>query len=167
MAAVNPESLSRWYDACGAQLRLYARQWLGGAEAQDVVQEVFIRLMTQPTEPQNVKAWLFRAVRNTAISQLRRRKRRQKYTEQLALEQPGWFEPRPGDLIDAETAQKVLQTLPSEQRELVVLRIWGQMTLKEVAQITDQPISTVFSRYQAALEAIKKKMETSCKTKKN
>ena len=167
MAAIAPEELCYWYEAYGGRLLLYARQWLGADEAEDVVQEVFINLMKQPVQPQNIKAWLFRAVRNSSISQLRKLKRRRKYTERLGSGERGWFETRPGDLIDAATAQKALETLPREQREVVTLRIWGQMTLKETAEVVDQPISTVFSRYTAALEAIRKKMELSCKTKRN
>ena len=167
MAAIEPEQLSRHFSAYGRELVLYARQWVKTAEAEDVVQEVFIRLIKQPEPPRNVKAWLFRAVRNGVISLWRSQQRRLKHTEKLAAEQAGWFETRPGDLIDAAAAQQVLETLPIEQREIVTLRIWGQMTLKEIAEVVGAPSSTVFSRYTAALEAIRKKMEQSCPKKTN
>ena len=165
MASIDAAQLSDWYANYGAKLALYARIWLDAARAEDAVQEVFIRLMGQRNIPENVDAWLFRAVRNEAISQIRRLKRRKKHHDRIAAERQNWFETRPDDLVDAQTAQNILQTLPDTQREIVVLRIWGQMTLKEIAEILGQPISTVHSRYQSALAAIKKKMELSCKTK--
>ncbi|KPK72025.1 MAG: hypothetical protein AMJ79_16075 [Phycisphaerae bacterium SM23_30] len=164
---MGPEELSGFYEAWGARLQLYARQWVGAAEAEDVVQEVFMRLLREHKQPTNVKAWLFRAVRNGSISQVRKEKGRRRFRERLAEGEPGWFEAEAGDLIDAATAQQLLETLPQEQREVVTLRIWGQMTLKEVAEIVGEPISTVFSRYQAALETMRKKMEISCKKKKD
>ena len=167
MGSIDLEQLSYWYDTYGAQLVLYARGQLDWANAEDVVQEVFVQLMGQRRRPDNVRAWLFRAVRNAAVSQLRRRARWKKLNDRLTAERTSWFESHPDDLIDARMAQTILESLPLEQREVVLLRIWGQMTLKEVAKITDRPISTVHSRYKSALEAIKKKMGlSSCKTKK-
>ena len=81
MGTIDPGQLGRWFDAYGARLALYGRHWLDAALAEDVVQEAFIRLMAQASPPENVKAWLFRSVRNGAISQLRKQKRRQKHTE--------------------------------------------------------------------------------------
>lgn len=164
MARIDPAQLGNWYDRWAAQLALYARGWLDPALAEDVVQEVFIRLMAGRKEPDNVKAWLYRCVRNEAISQLRKGKHRKKLNEQLGAQLRGdnrddWFENHPDDLIDAQAVQNVLEKLPHQQREIVMLRIWGQMTLKEVAQIIGKPISTVHSRYQAGLSAMKTKLE--------
>jgi RNA polymerase sigma factor (sigma-70 family) len=159
MGTIDPGQLGRWFDAYGARLALYGRQWLDAAQSEDVVQEVFIRLMAQPQPPENVKAWLFRSVRNGAISQLRRQKRRQKHTETLAASAQNWFENRPDDLLDAKTAQQALMQLPNEQREIVILRIWGQLTLREIAEIVGEPLSTVHHRYQAALQEIRIKMQ--------
>ena len=167
MAKIEPEQLSHYFSAYGRELVLYARQWVKAAEAEDVVQEVFIRLIRQSEPPQNVKAWLFRAVRNGVISLWRSQQRRLKHTEKFTADHTGWFETRPDDVLDAATAQRVLETIPLEQREIVTLRIWGQMTLKEIAEVVGAPQSTVFSRYTAALEAIRKKMEQSCPKKTN
>jgi len=159
MGAIDPGQLGRWFAAYGARLALYGRHWLDAPQAEDVVQEVFIRLMAQPTPPENVKAWLFRSVRNGAISQLRKQKRRKKHTEILAADAKNWCENRPDDLLDAKTAQQALVNLPEEQREIVILRIWGQLTLREIAQIVEQPLSTVYHKYQVALKDIRIKMQ--------
>jgi len=167
MGSMEPTKLSFWYDKCNAELLLYGRSLLGVHGAEDVVQEAFLSLMRQHKEPENIRAWLFRTVRNAAISQMRRRHCRQKHQKLLSAVQKSWFESRPDDLIDAQTAQTVLASLPQLQREVVILRIWGQMSLKEIAQITGAPISTVHSRYQGGLDARKKEMQFKCQTKKD
>lgn len=167
MGFIDAKQLSGWFDQCAAELVLYARGWLEAALAEDVVQEAFIKLMAQRRVPDSVQAWLFRVVRNGSISCLRRQKRRQAYSERLSVVQPSWFDFCPEDLIDARTAQRAMESLQIEQREVVILRIWGQMSFKEIGQVVGKPISTVHSRYEAGLAAIRKRMEMSCKTKKD
>jgi RNA polymerase sigma-70 factor (ECF subfamily) len=143
---------------------LYARTWLGEHAAQDAVQVAFTRLLNLTAPPTDARAWLFRTVRNEAITRLRRKARRTRHGKLLSAQQPAWFESHCDDLIDARTAQDILMTLDAPQREVVVLRIWGQMSLKEIATIVGASLTTVHSRYKAALTAIKKRMERSCKT---
>lgn len=165
MGSIDPAQLSRWFDAYGAAMSLYARQWLEPAIAEDLVQDVFVSLITQRAEPANIKAWLFRSARNAAISRIRSQKRRERHEGQAVAGRPAWFETRVETLIDAGTAQEALASLPDEQREVVVLRVWAALTLREIADIVDQPISTVFSRYRAGLTAIRKRLESSCRTR--
>lgn len=161
MGSIGPEQLGRWFDAYAAIMALYARQWLEPTLAEDVVQDVFIRLMCERSAPANVKAWLFRSVRNAAISKLRSRNRRQKHEGRLASERPGWFVRRPDDPIDAAQAETALVELTDEQREVVVLRIWAGMSFREIADTVGRPISTVSSRYRSALSELRKVMEKS------
>jgi RNA polymerase sigma factor (sigma-70 family) len=157
--------LSGWYDAYGQALVLYARQWLPAA-AEDIVQEVFLRLLHKWREPACVKAWLFRSVRNAALSRLRSERRREKHEHQRALRQGDrFFEARPDDLIDAAAAQAALMSLPDEQREVIVLRVWAGLTLAEASEVTGDPVSTLFSRYAAGLAAVRKILEAPCDKK--
>lgn len=55
-------------------------------------------------------------------------------------------------------------TLPVERREVVPPRIWGQLSLKQIGGIVGRPLTTVQSRYKAALAAIKERMQESCET---
>jgi RNA polymerase sigma factor (sigma-70 family) len=167
MPAADPAQIGRWFDAYAAQLVLYARQW--NAEhgtAEDVVQDVFLRLTEQSRPPENVKAWLYRAVRNAAISAARTRRRRMDREGRVAQDRPEWFRHNPGDLIDARAAQDALAGLPETQREIAVLRIWARMTLQEVADAVGLPLSTVHDQYRAGLAAVRKQMESPCPTKK-
>jgi len=160
---MDPERLAAWYDAYSSRLRLYARNWLTDEASQDAVQAVFVRLMGQVVGPRDVQAWLFRAVRNEAIIRLRQQQRAARLDGQLGAQQEPWFEGRADDLIDARTAQEILMGLPETQREVVLLRIWGQLSLKQTSQIVGSPLTTVHSRYKAALAAIRERMERPCR----
>lgn len=160
------QRLGRWFDAHAARLALYARNWLERGEAEDAVQEVFLRLVSRPVALANEKAWLFAAVRNAAIGARRSRERRSRREKEAVEAQSGWFEPKAGDLIDAVAAQESLGRIAEELREVILLRIWGGLTFAEISQVTGQPLSTLFSRYKLGLGEIRKLMELSCRTKK-
>lgn len=162
---MDSEQLARWFDAYSKGLMLYARHWLSDDLAQDAVQNAFARLMGQWQAPRDVQAWLFRTVRNDAITRLRRQQRQSRHGRLILAHRQMWFESRADDLIDARTAQDILMTLPPAQREIVVLRIWGQLSLKQIGRIVGSPLTTVHSRYKAALAAIKERMQQSCRTK--
>ena len=165
MGPMRSAQLSEWFDALAPALVLYARQWVDAAPAEDVVQDVFARLMCRREAPGSPKGWLFRCVRNAAISRLRSESRRRRHHERLAAGGAAMFRPDPAAAIDAAAAEEALNELPLELREVVVLRIWGQMKLREIAETTGRPVSTVMSRYQSALEKIRQRMVKPCKTK--
>ncbi|MBN2210414.1 MAG: sigma-70 family RNA polymerase sigma factor [Sedimentisphaerales bacterium] len=165
MAAITPEQLGHLYDTHAGALGLYARQWLNGDGADDVVQDAFIRLIQQRRSPDNVRAWLYSTVRNRTISEYRRQRGCEQGRCKLAAGKALWFEAHPGDLLDARTAQAALETLDPDERELVVLRLWSDLTFKEIAEITGRPISTLHRQYQETLVKLKNILVTSCKTK--
>jgi RNA polymerase sigma-70 factor (ECF subfamily) len=142
---------------------LYARQWLERETAEDVVQDVFIRLMAQSREPDNIKAWLFRSVRNGAISASRSTRSRRSREQKVAGWKQDWFEKHPGDLLDAESAQSALAKLPENDREVVVLRIWAEMTLAEISQVVELPVSSVHDCYRSAIGALRVELESTCR----
>src|SRR5262245_20005175 len=123
MTAVGPELLGRLIDEHAAVLVLYARQWCAAPE--DVVQEAFVKLVAQPSLPRNVASWLYRVVRNGAISAARSEQRRRHYETAAARRAPAWFSPSSDTGLDAQAAAEALQTLPVEQREIIVAHLWG------------------------------------------
>jgi len=131
--------------------------------AEDVVQEAFVRLLDHGGRPPNAKAWLYRTVRNAAISEVRTATRRQRRERDAA--RPDWFDAGHATRLDAQAAQAALETLPAAQREVVVLRLWGQMTLREVADLTGSAISTIHDQYRAALAHVRRQLEAPWKTK--
>lgn len=147
------------------RLTLYARQWLDAASADDVVQEALTALLTQRTMPNDPIAWMYRTVRNAAIDHARVSSRRRKREAAVAQSRQEWFDDRPENLIDAETAERVLKNLPSDQREVVVMRIWGELGFAQIAEILQISVSTVHARYTGALQQMRNELEKPCRTK--
>ena len=77
MSRMDPSKLAGWFDALAPGLVLYARQWLPAAAAEDVVQDAFVRLMAEPREPTNLKAWLYLPTRRAALDAARSGRRRE------------------------------------------------------------------------------------------
>jgi len=65
------------------------------------------------------------------------------------------FEPSGQDGERREAVEAALRRLPDEQRDVVVLKIWGGLTFQQVAGILDIPSNTAASRYRYALEALR------------
>ena len=167
MATINQKQLVEWYETHGTELLLYARQLGPDQQAEDIVQDTFIKLLKQRRCPVNVRAWLFRVVRNASISIVRRLQQGRRAGRKFLNREVMWFESRPEDLLDARQAQEILQTLPPHLCEIVLLRIWGQMTLNEISQVMSKSIPWIHNEYKTALEMIRKNLEhSSCTTKK-
>src|SRR5262249_37983402 len=66
----------------------------------------------------------------------------------------GVFAPAGGALVEG-----ALRSLPGEQREVLVLRIWGGLTFAEIATALDQSINTVASRHRYALDALRRQLK--------
>jgi RNA polymerase sigma-70 factor (ECF subfamily) len=152
-----------------AAMALYARQWLDGADsasADDVVQEALTALLAQSPPPRDPVAWMYRAVRNAAIDHARASSRRRRRERVIAEARREWFESSGGDVsaIDARAAEEALLGLSQRDREIVVLRIWGDMSLAQIAQIVELSVSTVHGRYTAALSQMRAALEKSCST---
>jgi RNA polymerase sigma-70 factor (ECF subfamily) len=158
--AIGPELLGRLFDRHAAALELYARQLCDCAE--DVVQEALIELAAQARMPDDAVAWLYRVVRNKALSASRSAGRRKRHETEAAVRRPAWFERSAAELIDAGTAAVALESLPVEQREVVVARIWGGLTFAEIGQLVGVSDSAVHRRYEAALLALRQKLRVPC-----
>ena len=160
MPAAGPDLLTRLLDEHAAALTLYAQQWCHQQwrhAAEDVVQEAFIRLMREDAAPENVVGWLYRVVRNGAISAARSAARRTRHEHQAAQQCEPWFEKNHDDAMDAAAATKALAALPLEQRETIVLRLWGGLSFEQIAELTETSISTAHRRYIAGLSALRER----------
>ena len=153
MHVADHELLSRYLDEPGAALVLFAQQWCVTPE--DVVQEAFIQLMQQRPLPLNVAGWLYRVVRNGAISASRATARRVRHETSAASRREPWFKPSLDDTLDAGVAAETLQSLPIEDREVIVLRIWGERSFEEIAELIGKSTSTAHRRFEAALQSLR------------
>src|SRR5438270_2406943 len=99
---MDPTVFGQLVDEHAAALELYARQWCAAPE--DVVQEAFLKLVAQREMPRQVVPWLFRVVRNEAISVLRSLQRRRKHETRSMEQQPRCLFGGAPALLDGEAA---------------------------------------------------------------
>jgi RNA polymerase sigma-70 factor, ECF subfamily len=152
------EGLAEIVDAHVDALLLFARQW-SRESAEDVVQEGFLQLVRRVKandSPENVVAWLHRVVRNELITRHHSRCRSRAREERVALERPEWFESSVETRLDAIRAAEQLETLPIEEREVVVARIWGGLSFEEIGDLTKTSRSTAHRRYLSGIETLRK-----------
>ena len=152
----------------GPALVLLARQrGLSAADAEDVVQEAFVSLWKKAEANGHVKdhaAYLFASVRNGSLDHLRGESRRQRREAIVARE----MDAGTGSLFEqdaeqddlAARVQVLLSDLPDEQREVLVMKVWGGLTFAQIAEATQQSPNTIASRYRYALTALRGLMAT-------
>ena len=160
MDTIGPELLTRLLDEHSGALVLYAQQWCDTPE--DVVQEAFLRLMREEIVPGNVVGWLYRVVRNGAISASRSARRRSRHESEAARNREPWFTGPKGEGLDAATATRLLEALPIEQRETVVARLWGGLSFNEIAGLTGASTSKAHRRCQSGLDALRERLGVAC-----
>ncbi len=156
---MRPEKLRQLMDAHAAALVLFARQFCASPE--DVVQEAFVKLSSQQVMPDRILAWLYRVVRNGAISAGRSESRRRKHERRAALSQD-WFQPDLETALDSRTVTQALQSLPLEQREVVIAHLWSGLPFAEIAKLIGASSSTAHRLYQAAIRNLRDRLEMSC-----
>jgi len=139
-------------------------QWLTGSasDAEDIVQEAALRAFRgiRGFGAVNARAWSLAIVRNTAFSWLtKNRPKAVVYIDDLsaAEQQEAEYEGLHGARIetpeeialfkaDATEIQNALAGLPTQFREVIVLREIHQMNYRDIAEVTNVPIGTVMSR---------------------
>lgn len=148
-----------FYESRAAALILYGRALgLSHGESEDVLQETFLALMQRPELPREPENYCLRSFRNRALNYKRSLWRR--LTREL--ESQRWFE-TPPDETDAErAAMKRLATLPPEQREVIVLKIWNRCTFEEIGALLEISPNTAAGRYRYGLQKIKSQLEETC-----
>ncbi len=164
MNSVGPQPFIRLLNEHGAALVLYAQQWCNSPE--DVVQEALIKFVRQTVVPQKPVAWLYRVVRNAAISVSRSAARRSRHEAAASHRDEPWFVTAEGEQLDAAAATEAMRHLPIEQRETIVARLWGGLSYQQIAELTDSSTSSVHRWYQAGLSALRERLGVTCQKKK-
>ena len=151
-------------DSLGDKLYNYLTIKLGSPQdAEDVLQEVFCRLIRYKLRfrlIRNTSAYLFRMARNEAADFLRKRKKDQK------IRHPEEGFPKVikdslkgSDQKVLDKASEALAKIPDEQREVIVLKFFEQLTFEEIARVCGVPMGTITSRYRYGMEKLRKTME--------
>jgi RNA polymerase sigma-70 factor (ECF subfamily) len=140
-----------------------ARRVLGDKErAEEVLQEVFLRLWHQPDrfdpERGSLRSYLLAQTHGRAVDVLRSetsRRRREEREARETAESPPDIEREVVDLTVAETVKDVVASLPPEERRAIELAYFGGHTYREVAVLLEAPEGTVKSRIRSGLRRMR------------
>jgi RNA polymerase sigma-70 factor, ECF subfamily len=116
-----------WLDQHIATLILLARQWVSSrADAEDVVQEAFIRFWRSRLRVSDPAAYFYACVKHVALDWHRNQRRRTTREEAAARLEPAPFFAGPFEQSERRVAiEAALRELPESQREVLVMKIWG------------------------------------------
>lgn len=152
----------------------YVGQMLGRIdhEAEDIVQEAFVRLHRQVTghgsgSVKHLTTWLFRVTHNLTIDVLRQRSRRKRVPE-TTIDPVVLSEEQAADELDAlgevlrqearQVALRELAQLDDQQRQVVLLRVIQEMTLRQVAEVVGISVSMVNYRLNQGLTELAQRL---------
>ena len=137
-----PADWQAWFQLHGPRLLLSARRWTSSySDAQDIVQEAFVRYWRRQRRlGADALPLLLTSIRRAALDHGRRRSRRSARESRVQEDLP--TVPAPSAVLDGGEAlderrralEAALRGLPPEQREVVILKIWGELTFEEIAR---------------------------------
>ena len=149
-----------WLDRHGPALVLLARAWVPTrADAEDVVQEAFVRFWRSRDRAADPTAYLFGCVKRCALDWVRARSRQTR--REAAAAKPEGESLFDGSLEQAERRAAVaaaLDTLPEAQREVLVMKVWGGLTFPQIADALGIPADTAASRFRYALSKLREQL---------
>jgi len=147
----------------GLALRLVGEPQL----AEEIVQEVFLKLWAQPSRYSAQKgqfiSWLLSLVHHRSIDELRRRSRTEvtldaPETGNLLNTEPN-PEPEPGEQVWVAEQQRVVRRalagIPENQRQVLELAYFGGLSQSEIAEKLGQPLGTVKTRMRSGLQRLR------------
>ena len=161
IAESSSSALSGLYDLTAQRLVRYATTITRNQhDGEDAVQAALVKVAGEPqllSRSDHPWSYLLRIVRNESLVILRRKKRWSLVSNLTDL-----LTHRLVDELDKEDTNRevwaALRTLPTEQSEVVVLKIWEEMSFAQIAEILEISSSTAASRYRYAIEKLTSKL---------
>jgi len=152
-AVLSDAALRRVYGLAGYLLG-------NAADAEDATQEAMARAWRSRgslRDPAAFDVWLDRILVNACRDRLRRRR----VIQIVDLDASGQMEARDpfGDFLARAELEGALNALTPEQRVVVVLRFWQDLSLDQISERLDWPLGTVKSRLHHALAAMRSRLE--------
>lgn len=133
---------------------------LNKEDAEDITSEFFIKLWKLADTYQSRKghkAWLATIARNMAIDLLRKNKR-EVLVEDFAdtISKNVSDDDVENEVLSDMSLKEALDTLKPNEREIINMKIMGEFTFQEIADILRQPLGTVTWRYQNAIKKLRR-----------
>lgn len=123
--------------------------------AEDAVHEAILAVVSSGASPRNLEAYLCRSVRNEAI---RLAADRQRFVTDASEFLTGAADTSPAKPEEEAFVQQVgeaMDKLTSDQRETIVMHVFGGMTFREISEIRETPLSTVTSWYRRGIASLR------------
>lgn len=128
--------------------------------AEDLFQETLIKIwrgLPKYSEQNKFSSWIFSIAHNTAMDSLRNN--RNHVIEAVSESENFISEMDPyKDIVNAETSEMIsnaVDKLPLKQKEVFLLRVNGDMTFKEIADLTGESLNTVLSHMHYAVKKLR------------
>ncbi len=161
IAESGPEAVGGLFDLTSQRLiRFAAAITRNQHDAEDAVQSALVRVTMHPELlilPQSPWAYLLQMVRNESLVVIRKRKKNTPLGSIIDL-----LTKRSVDHLEREDTYRLiwkeLRKLPTDQCEVIVLRIWEGLTFQEIAEILEVSTPTVASRYRYGLDKLARRL---------
>jgi len=158
LASGRADAYGELYDRLGRSLARVATTMLkSSTDAEDAVQDVFVELVRQGArlnQVQDLDAYVFAMLRHAVGKRLQRQRSEQRQLRQVIPAGASASDPDASDDLAA-----ALLSLPADQREVIALKIDGNLTFAQISEILAVSPNTAASRYRYALEKLRRILE--------
>ena len=147
-----------WLIAHGPSLLLFARtKTRREIDAEDLVQEAIVEAAKRNDGNTPDLPLVYATIRRRAIDLARSMDRRSAREKDVwAEEDPCWFDNTIEQKEAALLVDQAMEKMPEKYREVVVLKIWSELTFAQIADTLGVPLNTAASRYRYGLEILKR-----------
>jgi RNA polymerase sigma-70 factor (ECF subfamily) len=158
LAAGDQRAFASLYDRLGTPMLRVAAAMLGADEAQDAVQDVFVGLAKSRERllaVEDLDSYVFACLRNVVGQRLKKSKIEQLRMSEFAANTSSGKTRKTERAATDEVLEIALRKLPSDQRDVIALKIDGELTFAQIAQVLGVSPNTAASRYRYALEKLR------------
>ena len=150
------ETIRKFYEVHRQELYTYALSLTRCRDAaEDAIQTAVCKVLHRGRIPREIRPYIFRCVRNAAIDDARLRQRGNGHY--IFDTSP---ETNPAETLELrQHVEHLLKELNEDERECIVLRIYSDMTFKEIAEIRGVSLNTAASWYRRGLQKMQKSLE--------
>jgi RNA polymerase sigma-70 factor (ECF subfamily) len=166
LKAGRPEAFERLVREFGDRIYRFVKRLAGGPAAEDLTQEVFIRVhrSIDAYRPEGrFESWLFTIANNLCIDHARwRRDHPTAAVEEIAVWGRARTRPPEEEAEGAEiraALRQAVERLPFEQKQVFLLREEAGLSFKEIAEMTGCPLNTALGRMHYAMESLRKSLK--------
>ena len=148
--------LERFYRERKKALLAYALALTGAPDsAEDAVHDAFASILRGAFRPKELSPYVFKCVRNAAADRWRRERKEDEFICDYSI----FADVEDAAALDIDELTRCLARLSRERREVIVLKIYEELTFKQIASVMNASQNTVASWYRRGMDALRRMME--------